>query len=169
MLTTNKTLLRSPLPEDKELLVKLRNDIDLQVLLMSRPRANNHSKIESWLNQKLSDENTVFFIIADAGAGFPVGYIQLVKMDFINKKCELGICIDAQHHSKGYATDAFKLLEIYAKKIFNINKIVVSVLVKNKRAISFYEKMFYQTVGILKADFYFDSEFHDVQLMEKII
>ncbi|MCA2736090.1 MAG: GNAT family N-acetyltransferase [Pseudanabaena sp. M135S2SP2A07QC] len=169
MLTTNKTLLRYPLPEDKELLVKLRNDIDLQVLLMSRPKANNLSKIESWLNQKLSDEHTVFFIVADSYEGFPVGYIQLVKMDFLNKKCELGICIDIQHQGKGYATDAFKLLEIYAKKIFNMNKIIVSVLVKNKRAISFYEKMLYQNVGILKADFYFDSEFHDVLLMEKII
>ncbi len=169
MLKTNRTLLRSPLPEDKELLVKLRNDIDLQVLLMSRPKANNYSKIESWLNQKLSDEHTVFFIVADADGSFPVGYIQLVKMDFLNKRCELGICIDIQYHGKGYATDAFKLLEIYAKKVFNMNKIVVSVLTKNKRAISFYEKMLYQNVGILKEDFYFDSEFHDVLIMEKMI
>ncbi|MCT7961890.1 GNAT family N-acetyltransferase [Laspinema sp. D1] len=169
MLKTTKTLLRSPLSEDKEFLIKLRNDIDLQVMLMSRPKANPPSKIESWLNQQLSDEHIVFFIIADAEGGFPVGYIQLVKMDFLNKKCELGVCIDIQYHGKGYATDAFKLLEIYAKKIFNMNKIVISVLVKNKRAISFYEKMLYRSVGILKADFYFDNEFHDVLLMEKMI
>ncbi len=169
MLSTSKTLLRPPIPEDREFLVKLRNNIDLQLMLMSRPKANSFSKVESWLHQKLSDECTVFFIIADAHDEFPVGYIQLVKIDFINRKCDLGVCIDAQYHGKGYAKDAFQMLEAYAKKIFNMHKIVVSVLHQNKRAISFYEKMSYRSVGILEADFYLDNEFHNVLLMEKII
>ncbi|MEI6429553.1 MAG: GNAT family protein [Pseudanabaena sp. ELA607] len=169
MLKTNKTLLRPPVDKDKEFLLQLRNDIDLQVMLMSRAKPNTLNKIEFWLNQKLSDEHGVFFVIADVDNDFPVGYIQLVKIDFINRKCELGICIDTQYHGNGYAVDAFTLLEDYAKKILNIHKIVISVLTTNNRAIRFYKKMLYQIVGVLKADFYIENEFHDVLLMEKIV
>lgn len=169
MLKTNKTLLRPPISEDKDFLVKLRNNIDLQAMLMSRAKPNTINKIESWLNQKLSDEYVVFFIIADVNNNSPVGYVQLVKIDFINRKCGLGVCIDPQYHGQGYAIDAFNLLESYAKKMFNIHKIVILVLTKNTRAINFYKKMLYQNVGILEADFYIDNEFHDVLLMEKII
>ena len=169
MLKTSKTLLRYPVADDNKFLIKMRNDIELQCMLMSRPKANNVNKIEAWLNQKLSDTHVVFFIIADVVSGSPVGYIQLDEIDFISRKCKLGVCIDIPYHGQGHAMDAFILLENYAKKIFNIRKIVISVLLDNKRAISFYEKMMYRTVGVLQEDFYLDNEFHDVLLMEKII
>lgn len=169
MLTTSKTLLRYPIPDDNKFLIKIRNDIELQCMLMSRPKPNNISKIETWVNQKLSDTHVIFFVIADAVSGSPVGYIQLDEIDFINRKCKLGVCIDSPYQGQGYATDAFVLLESYVKKIFSIRKIAISVLLNNKRAISFYEKMMYRTVGLLQEDFYLDNEFHDVLLMEKII
>jgi len=169
MIQTDKTLLRSPMPEDREFLLTTRNNITLQAMLMTRARPNTISKIDFWLKQKLSDEYAVFFIIADATCNFPVGFIQLVNMDFINRKCELGICIDEQYHGKGYAVDALNLLEAYAKEVFNIHKILLSVLAKNNRAIQFYEKMMYRSVGILEENFYMNNEFHNVLLMEKII
>lgn len=169
MLKTSKTLLRYPVPDDNKFFIKIRNDIELQCMLMSRPKANNLNKIESWLNQKLSDAHIAFFVIADTVSGLPIGYIQLDNIDFISRKCKLGVCIDSAYHGQGYAADAFFLIESYAKKIFNIRKIAISVLLNNKRAISFYEKMMYRTVGFLQEDFYLDNEFHDVLLMEKMI
>ena len=169
MLTENKTLLRPPISEDKDLLLKLRNDIDLQAMLMSRAKTNTLNKLDVWLNQKLSDDHVIFFVIADSDQNFPVGYTQLVKLDLINRKCELGICIAQEYQGKGYATDTFNLLEDYAKKIFNIRKITLSVLTNNVRAIGFYKKMLYRSVGVLESDFYIFNEFHDVLLMEKII
>jgi len=169
MLTRNKTLLRPPISSDKDFLLRLRNDIDLQAMLMSRAKTNNSVKLDSWLNQKICDNNTVFFVVADSVENFPVGYIQLVNLDLINRKCELGICIAQEYQGKGYATDSFNLLENYAKGIFNIRKIVLSVLTSNTRAIRFFKKMLYRSVGVLESDFYIFNEFHDVLLMEKII
>jgi diamine N-acetyltransferase len=169
MLETEKTLLRSPLAEDKQFLLVMRNDVELQGMLMSRAKPNNSSRIDEWIDKRLSDEYGVFFVIADSKTNTPVGYIQLLRMDFIHQRGDLGICIDKHHHGKGYAKDALLLLESYVRNLFNIRKIVLQVLNENLRAIRFYEKMGYRNVGTLQEHFYLNNEFHDVLLMEKKI
>jgi RimJ/RimL family protein N-acetyltransferase len=133
MLKAENTLLRMPLPEDMELLLSLRNDIELQSMLMSLAKPSNPSKIDGWIQKKLSDENSVFFIIADAKNNEIIGYLQFVNMDFIHQRGELGICIAKEHHGGGYAKEALLLLEGYVKNIFNIHKIVLQVLHNNFR------------------------------------
>ena len=169
MLSTEKTLLRMPLPEDRQIFISMRNDIELQGMLMARARPNTESKIDEWVKKKLSDENGVFFVIADVTSNKAIGYLQLTNMDFIHQRGDLGICINKQHQGQGYAKDALELLEGYAKNLFNIRKIVLQVLNENHRAIRFYEKMAYRSVGILQEHFYLNDKFHAVRLMEKII
>ena len=97
----------------------------------------------------------------------PIGYIELTNIDFVDRRGDLGICIDKHQHGKGYAKDAVFLLENYAKNLFNIRKIILQVLNSNSRAISFYKKVGYRNIGVFDDHFYMDDQFHDVLLMEK--
>lgn len=169
MLSTNQTLLRAPIPEDREFLLRLRNDIQLQETLMTRARPNDVRKVEEWIARRLNDECSLFFIIADKSSNIPVGFIQLIKLDFINGIGELGICIDEPFHGKGYASDAMELLQNYANNVFNIRKIVLQVILKNVKAIRFYQRHGYKNVGILKEHFYFNNKYEDVLMMEKML
>ena len=167
MLSSHPTLLRMPMEEDKPQLLAMRNDIELQSMLMSRAKPNSPHKIDEWLNKRLSDENGIFFIISDVETNEVVGYLQLLNIDLINRRGELGICMATEYSGKGYATQALKLLELYIKKAFNIQKITLQVLSENLRAINFYKKTGFRQIGIYEDHFYFNNIFHDVVLMEK--
>jgi RimJ/RimL family protein N-acetyltransferase len=169
MLQTNKTLLRVPVHRDKGLLLAMRNDLDSQSILMSRAKPNTSDKVDDWLNKRLSDEHGLFFIIADLESDCCVGFTQLVNIDFISRRGDLGIWIDQEQRGMGYGHDALSLLESYVRKVFNIRKIGLQVLTDNQKAISFYRKVGYYDVGILQEHFYINDKFHDVLLMEKKI
>ena len=168
MLVTNNTLLRMPIDRDKDSLLLMRNDLELQSVLMSRAKPNTTRKVEAWLDRRLSDDCGVFFVIADAKTDDCIGFLQLVNIDLISRRGDLGICLNKQSQSRGYAKDALSQLESYAKKMFNIRKINLQVISDNHRAISFYKKMGYLHVGIMQEHFYLDDSFRDVSLMEKI-
>jgi diamine N-acetyltransferase len=167
MLTGSKARLRSPREDDKNFLVGLRNDVPLQMLLMALPRASSSARVDEWMARLTDDPASLFFVIADKESDEAVGYIQLTKMDFIHGYGELGICLGAEHRGRGYAAEAFALLERHARDVFNIRKIVLYCLTANERAIGFYKKTGYETVGTLKAHFYQDGAFRDVLIMEK--
>lgn len=169
MLQTHKTLLRMPVHRDKDLLLVMRNDLDSQSVLMSRAKPNTSDKVDVWLNKRLSDEHGIFFIIADLESDCCVGFVQLVNIDFISRRGDLGIWIDREQRGMGYGHDALSLLESYVRKVFNIRKIGLHVLANNQKAIGFYRKVGYYDIGILQEHFYINDEFHDVLLMEKKI
>jgi diamine N-acetyltransferase len=169
MIQTHKTLLRMPVSRDKDLLLVMRNDLDTQHLLMSRAKPNTSDRVDAWLNRRLSDEHGIFFIIADLESDLCVGFVQLVNIDFISRRGDLGIWINQEQRGIGYGHDALSLLENYVRKIFNIRKIGLQVLANNQKATNFYQKMGYYNVGVLQEHFYINDEFHDVLLMEKKI
>lgn len=169
MLTGERSVLRPPIENDLPSLVALRNDLEAQFQLMAFPRANSLQKVVEWLNRNLSDEKTIFFIIADKADDQTAGFIQLKNLNFVNGTGELGICLSRQAQGKGIAEESMKMLEQYIRNVFNLRKITLQVLYSNGRAISFYERYGYEHIGILKKHHYQNTEFHDVVIMEKFI
>jgi len=169
MLNGDMICLREPWESDISLLVSMRNDIDLQMKLMTFPRANTSQKVKDWLINNLNNPQTVFFIIAKKIDKSPCGYIQLVNMDFINCLGELGICLVQSSQGKGYGKEAIQVLEKYVEEIFNIRKIILKVLANNLNAIGLYERLGYAKVGYYQKHFYAQGNFLDVVLMEKFL
>lgn len=169
MLVGSTIVLRAPIEEDKPFFFTLRNNVQLQMLLMTLPRANSLRRVNDWLGGMLDDPQTVLFVIADKSNNEAIGYIQLTRMNFIHGIGELGICVDEPAQGKGRAAEALRLLEEYVRNVFNIRKVVLRVLASNKRAIAFYKKEGYKTVGVHKNHFYQRQAFHDVVIMEKFL
>jgi diamine N-acetyltransferase len=169
MLVSSLVTLRQPLEKDIELLMSMRNNVDLQAMLMALPKANNIQRVQEWLSRHLNDRQTIFFIIAEKITDRICGYIQLVNIDFIHRFGELGICLSPLEQGKGYGKDAMQVFEKYLCNTFNLRKIMLKVLASNKTAICFYQKLGYLEVGIYREHFYHGSLFHDVILMEKLL
>jgi RimJ/RimL family protein N-acetyltransferase len=147
----------------------LRNDIELQFLLMSIPRPNSRALVREWLNRRNTDPEAVFFVIAQCSNDQPVGFLQIVNLDRIHRRGELGICISSMHQGKGFAREAMTLIESYLLTVFCLRKLTLEVLSRNKRALEFYRKIGYLEVGIRLKHFYGGGMFHDVCVMEKFL
>ena len=128
MLIGDKVILRPPFESDLPLLVTLRNDLEIQFQLMAFPRANSSQKVVEWLNRNLSDEQTIFFIIANKADDQTAGVIQLKNLNFINGTGELGICLNRPTQGQGIAEEAMNMLERYSQNVFNLRKITLQVL-----------------------------------------
>jgi RimJ/RimL family protein N-acetyltransferase len=169
MLKFGNTHLRQPLDKDSLQLMSIRNDIHLQLALMAFPRANSKEKVDKWISKLLEDERALFFIIADLLSDEFVGFIQITSINFIDGIGELGICVLPEMQGKGYAKNSMMAIERYANSVFNLRKVILKVLCKNQKAITFYLKNGYRKVGALEKHHYQNDHYEDVLIMEKMI
>jgi diamine N-acetyltransferase len=161
--------LRQPEDSDLDLLVSMRNNLGLQAMLMSLPRASNTQRVRDWLNNHLSNPQSVFFVIAEITTNISCGYIQITNIDFVHRHGELGICIDPSCQGKGYGKQAITAIEHYLQEVFNLRKIILKVLEENHAAIHLYEILAYQKVGMYKEHFYHKKVWHNTVVMEKLL
>lgn len=169
ILEDGDTILRAPEEADMAFLHELRNDLELQMLLMVQPRPNSIQRVREWVARVSGDERSVFFVIASRHQAVPVGFVQLVQMDMHHGTAELGICLGPQARGKGHGGSAMKLLERFARDVFGIRKLVLRVLARNEGAIRFYVGLGFDQVGVHRDHFRQAGAFHDVVLMEKFL
>ncbi len=169
MIYGDKVMLRPPVEADMQFLYRLRNDIDLQLTLLSRPRANSQARVAAWVEKRMSEETSLFFLIAEKESESACGFIQLTNIDPVNGTGSLGICVDRDHMGGGYAHEALSLFEGYVSSVFNLRKVTLEVLSGNERAIAFYRKEGFSVAGVWTQHVYQAGEFHDVTLMEKLL
>jgi diamine N-acetyltransferase len=161
--------LRQPEDSDLDLLVSMRNNLDLQAMLMSLPRASNTQRVRDWLNYHLNNPQSIFFIIAEITTNLPCGYIQITNIDFVHRHGELGICIDTFFQGKGYGKQAVSLIEKYIQEVFDLRKLTLKVLEKNYSAVRLYKILNYQKIGVHKEHFYHKRTWHNTVIMEKLL
>ena len=169
MLEGSVAVLRAPLPADREFLFALRNDLELQSALLALPRPNSMERVAAWIETRLGATDGAFFIIAPKASGEAAGFLQLQHMDFVHGHVELGICLGAAFRGRGLAREALHLAACYARDVFNLRKIILSVVASNIEAVALYEQAGYRRVGIHLGHFYHRQQWHDVLVMEKLL
>lgn len=169
MLNGSRVVLRAPLSTDIDFLIALRSDLRLQMQLLALPHANTSRSVQEWIDRRISDRYTAFFMIADAATDGPVGFIELREMDLLNGIGQLGICVAPEGQRNGYGSEALEILERYVSDVFRIRKVVLRVLVSNVGAIRMYVTAGYRVVGVHEGHVYQEGRYHDVQIMEKLL
>lgn len=168
MIAGNKVILREPIEQDYSILQEMRNDTELQSMLMSIARPNTTDRVREWLSRRLSDEQGLFFIISDRDTNECVGFIQIVEINLLHGTGQLGIAIHPSSRGKGYGGEAIALCEEYAQQNYRIRKILLEVLATNDAA-RLYERVGYKTVGVHREHFFSNGKFQDVLVMEKLL
>jgi RimJ/RimL family protein N-acetyltransferase len=168
MITGNTTMLREFRASDLEALTAMRNDLEVQRLLLARPRPNTAERVNEWVTRLGDDPQAVLFVIASIDNG-PMGFVQITSMDPISGHCRLGIALASEHQGRGYGREALELAASYLAATFSIRKIVLEVLADNDRAIGLYRSAGFRQVGVLAEHFKHDGTWSDVMIMERLL
>lgn len=115
---------------------------------------------KAWLEKATTEKYN--FAIVNKENDTLIGNISLMHIHEINRTAELGIFIgDENYLSRGYGSEAIKLLLDYAFRYVNLNNIMLKVFDYNKRAIKAYEKCGFKVYGVWKKSHYFNGEYSD--------
>ena len=153
------------------------DDYELYVKWLNNPRITqyldcNDSLItlskEKELLDKIANEEFTFAIIKKEDDTL-LGNVGVTKIDYKNGKAELGIFIgDEENLSKGYGSEAIKLLINFAFNEIRLHNIMLTVFSNNPRAIKAYTKCGFQEFGRRHEAIYHDGEYLDLIYMEII-
>ena len=145
----------------------LKNDLEIQAQLMGTIKPNSLNKILNWLKARDKEAATIFFVISRTCDKKVIGYIQISAIDNYNLFGYLGICIAKEFWGSGYAKESLEMLLKYAHNILNLRKVLLNVRNDNKRAIAFYNKVGFNTVGLMKKHQLVGGVWVDVLMMER--
>jgi RimJ/RimL family protein N-acetyltransferase len=126
--------------EDAQALAKWNTDSEFVRNWDLRPAWQPHTKqVEEWLGEDGNEaSNFAIYTLADDKM---IGLIGLDSFDWPSGSAWLGIGIgEPEFQSKGYGTDAMKVILRYGFVELNLHRIVLTVFEYNARAIRCYEK-----------------------------
>lgn len=165
MINGERLRLREPRDADVSVLAELRNDLEVQRLLLSRGRPNSSSRVQAWIDRTSNAEDAVFFVVAD-DRDAALGFVQVTGLDVVNGYGRLGIAIADVARGVGVGREAIQLVGRYVREVFNLRKLVLEVAASNEAAIAAYESVGFRRVGVLVDHVVYGGIATDVVVME---
>lgn len=120
-----------------------RNDKKLVDFLGTNFRFINEEVDEKWYEYYLSSRsNNVRLSICDTDSNKILGVIYLLQIDWVNRSCEYAIQLgETSSHGRGIGYLATTKILEHAFYDLNLNRVYLTVLENNERAIRLYKKI----------------------------
>lgn len=161
--------LRTPEPEDLELMYAMENDTTLWSVgntTLPYSRYTLRLYLEQSNQDLYAERQARFVIILASGEG--AGMIDLVDFDPLNSRSEVCIGLLGKHRGKGIATRALTLLCEYAIKKLHINQLYAYIPEWNEESLRLFEKNGFKNGALLKQWLRSENSFDNVFLMQKL-
>ncbi len=156
--------LRPMTEEDTDLIVKWRNEEFVRENFIYQKPFTREGHLH-WMETMVKTGKVVQFMICTK-KDEPVGSVYLRDIDENRHKAEYGIFIgEKEALSKGYGTDAAKLMIRYSFEELKLHKLMLRVLAGNERARKSYENAGFIQEAYLKDEVYLKDGYRDVILM----
>lgn len=168
-LENEKIKLRTPEPEDLELMYRMENDTALWSAgdtLLPYSRYTLRLYLEQ-SKQDIFTERQARFVIA-LNNGEAAGMIDLANYDPLNNRAEVCIGLLGEYRRQGIASDALKLLCNYAIKRLHIHQLYAYIAIENIESRRLFEKTGFTENAILKDWLRSENGYSNVVLMQKI-
>ena len=168
-LKNDRITLRSPEPEDLELMYAMENDTTLWSVGNATLPYSRYP-LRAYLEQSRQDlfsEHQARFVI-ELADGEAAGMIDLAEYDPLNSRAEVCIGLLGRHRGKGIATETMKLLCEYAFKKLHIHQLYAYVPQWNNESITLFEKNGFEKSALLRQWQRNENGYNDVFLMQKI-
>jgi RimJ/RimL family protein N-acetyltransferase len=94
-----------------------------------------------------------------------IGGCGINEIDQKSRVGTVGIFLGAPHQNHGFGTEAMQLLVDFCFREMNLQKVKLRAFAFNQRAIRCYEKIGFQTEGVLKKEVYRNGAYQDEVLM----
>lgn len=160
--------LRAPAVADLDALTALRNDVEMQLTLLARPRPNSVERVEEWIARLAEDGGSCLFVIERAVPDGAVGFVQLTGIDTVSGHARLGIAVRSADRGRGVGREAIELVWSYGQSVWGLRKLVLEVRADNTAAIALYRRLGFRDVGTLDGHFRIGDRYHDVLIMELV-
>ena len=96
-----------------------------------------------------------------------IGSVGLENINHINRTATLGIFIgDKEHLSKGYGTEAIRLLLDYGFNYMNLHSIQLQLMSFNERALKCYKKCGFKETGRIRENRFINGKYYDTIAMD---
>lgn len=159
--------LRELCQEDHVAINRWRNDRELIGYLGSPFRYISREVDEGWLKSYFSNRsNTVRLAICERKGGAVIGAVYLLSIDWISRNCEFAIWVgEKNYQGRGVGTFATQQALRHAFRDLNLNRVYLTVLNENKRAIELYHKIGFSIEGTLRQAVYKEGAYADMLQM----
>lgn len=161
--------LRSPEPEDLEMMYAMENDTALWSVGNATLPYSRYT-LRQYLEQSCQNlfaEHQARFVI-ELADGETAGMIDLADFDPLNSRAEVCIGLLGKHRGKGIATRALALLCDYALKKLHINQLFAFIPDWNEESLRLFEKNGFKKSALLKQWQRTEKGFNDVFLVQKL-
>ncbi|MCU0642816.1 MAG: GNAT family N-acetyltransferase [bacterium] len=160
-----KIYLRPIEAEDAKFLSKGENDPAVrEALFLALPISliSEQEKVEQYIKSK----DAIVLIIVEKETNQPVGQTAFFRIDYISRSAIFYLAIlDPVHWSKGFGSEATKLMVDYAFKTLNLNRIQLHVCAENAPAIKIYERIGFNKEGVLRQAMFRNGNYVDFWVM----
>jgi len=142
------------------------NNPEVNTFIMAARVPTPYVKLKEYYEKVTASHNDVMFAIVIKKTDKYIGNIKLGNIDWINRSAEVGRFIgEKRYWSKGYGTEALKLLMDYAFNTLNLNRICNRIVIDNIASIKSCEKLGMKKEGVFPQFGFVDGEYKDaVQL-----
>lgn len=161
--------LRTPEPEDLELMFAMENDTTLWSIGSATLPYSRYT-LRTYLEQSRQDlfsERQARFVI-ELKNGETAGMIDLADFDPLNSRAEVCIGLLGKHRGKGIATRALTLLCDYAFKKLHINQLYAFIPEWNEESLKLFEKNSFKKNALLQQWQRTENGYSNVFLVQKL-
>lgn len=161
--------LRTPEPEDLELMYAMENDTALWSIGSATLPYSRYT-LRAYLEQSKQDlfaERQARFVI-ELQDGEAAGMIDLADFDPLNSRAEVCIGLLGKHRGKGIATRALTLLCDYAFRKLHINQLYAFIPEWNEESLKLFEKNGFTKSALLRQWQRTENGFNNVFLVQKL-
>ena len=142
------------------------NDPEVICYLESRFYPNSTDALRDYVNQKIGDRDNVFLAIVLKEGERHIGNIKLGPINWIHRFADVGLLIGEKDcWSKGYATEAIRLVVDYAFGTLNLHKLTAGCYDVNTGSVRAFLKAGFTQEGIRKSHFYYNGRYLDEILL----
>ena len=151
--------------EDVEIFTKWMNDFFVTDYTGRSDRIVTLQDEKEYLERVDKDKNVLAII--DIKTDKIIGTIGLHNVDNINRTATLGIFIgDDEYRSKGYGTEAIRLILDFGFNYLNLNNIELALMEFNQRALKCYQKCGFKEIGRRRKSKFINGKYYDSILMD---
>lgn len=164
-LAGSKIYLRPIGLKDSEFLCQTKNHpVVREALFMALPvyLDNEQEKIKQYITSK----DAIVLTIVEKGTNTSVGQTALFRIDYVSRAAVFFLAIlKTEYWSKGFGTEATRLMVDFAFDTLNLNRIQLHVCAENVPAIKIYQKVGFSREGILRQAMYRKGAYYDFWVM----
>lgn len=152
--------LRKPEPKDAPALYLFKNNFAIGTLLGGFHCGLSYAEILSWIETHNARKDEVILVVAEINNDACLGHIGFYNINFRVRSAEFGILLGKQDQwGRGLGRALTKYFIEYGFLQLNLNRISLTVVEDNQRAVKLYESLGFVREGVLRSAQFKNGEY----------